>query len=406
METGCGALQKSNVLPSNFSKVMKKLSHISSAGIFILVLAINSCHTSSTDLSPHVNIGSNRVGDSIAMGRELEDPTLQTDVEVRDGILHFKNLIVFLTLESKLRAALNDDQKKSLLNAPGFESLSQAVNKALGVLGDSTKSASVDEVLANNSDILKKRNGILVLKGSRLHSDLINREGLMYIGKVLYRFTDSKVIIVSDGDLTKARQADQPAYKSINVAVFSNGQQTGSSPNGRTASTCTDVFGESWSSDGYRYIQYAIDFYIDSYLSSGTAGTASARYYNSHLVSSIGVPYTISPAFSHNFTAYSTDNHFFLNILAHYHGYYTGFTDATYTASSYTEQTNHSTQLAFNYNLYTTWSLTESQNNSATSYSSNYVYFEGGISAFGSNTSQYGYYYSTGVPTPIYMACP
>ncbi len=369
------------------------------------MLAVNSCQKHSSDLSPEMNSARLEASKSAKTSIDLEDLTVKGNAEARNGILHFKNVDDFIALESKLRAAPSENQKNVLLNAPGFESLSNAIYKAYEPLRDSSKSVTINEVLAANQDILQKSNNGLIPKGSLVHGDVITREGLVYIGKILYRFTGDKEIIVSDGDLAKARQADQPSYKSTNVIVVPSvlGSSV-SSRNGRIASTCSYLYGVRWNSDGRRSLIYSAQFQQDTYLASGTAGNPDARYYVSHYTYNVGNPYKNSPAFSYSFTPYNTDNHFFVNYKLHYSSFFTNGANSDFLITSISELANYGNSISYTFPLYSSYNLTATEQYDATNYTT--AIFEGGISAFGSNTSQYGYYYSTGCPTPIYMACP
>lgn len=384
---------------------MKNLSRLGSVGMLLLVMAINSCQKATPDLTPKVSNGQSRVSSNISMSSELEDLSVKGDVEVRNGILHFKNLASFFDVEDKLRASSNEEQRDILLKSPSFVSLSKSIYNAYGPLRDSLNSTSPEEILNSNNDILQRKEGRIIPKGALSHKDVVTRQGLVFIGKVLYRFTEDKEIIVSDGDVAKALLGDQASFKNSKVLVFNTTLSSKTnSPNGRvTASPCSSMSGTRWNSDGKRAISYIVQAQYDAFHTSGSIGTPSARFYVRHQIHSGGNPYKVSPAFSYNFSSYNTDNHFFASYKAHYSSAFTQYAVWDYTISSSSEISNYDSSINFDYVLAGLSDQTETNaqalNQSAT------VTLEGGIDAFGSNSSQYGYYYSTGVPPPIYMKC-
>lgn len=382
---------------------MKKIFSIYTLGVVGLLLSINSCQKPALDGSPSEGSARQELQNPFVISEELEDKSVINNVEVREGILHFKNAIIFNNIREQLSVAKNEEAKAKILNAPGFEPLSKAFYNALS---DSTKTAKIDELIASNADILEKKNGHVQRKGALAFEDVINRVGLVFIGKTLYRFTGDKEIIVSDGDTKKAILADQPGYKDATVKVFQTliSSLSTSSPNGRPSTVCSSgMSGVRWNSDGKRAIDYLVQFQQYTTLTSGTVGDPNSRYSIVHYTYNLGIPHKVSPAFSQNYSSYNTDNHFFPNYKLSYASKFSNYTPVDVLVTSGSELFNYNSSISTNITLNYLNNLTESD---AVSYTQGITLsFTGGIEAFGNTTSQYGYYYSTGVPTPIYIKC-
>jgi hypothetical protein len=121
--------------------------------------------------------------------KNLVDRSITDAYVVRSGILHFSDYKAFSEIQEKFRT-LNETEKQKLFADQGFSSYSNEFAMASEKISNAASKEEYNRMLSNNKDIVEiEADGSLRPKaGSSFVNDFTNRQGLLYIGKVLYQF--------------------------------------------------------------------------------------------------------------------------------------------------------------------------------------------------------------------------
>lgn len=145
------------------------------------------------------------------------DSSIIGSFEVRDGILHFKDLASYLAeLENIKKIPL--PERYLTFKAPGFKSLLSSYQELFDLLNSvKEREESVKIIEKFNSIASQTKDGIVLLNSDHVSSALLDERGLIYIGKILHRFTDKGQTIVLDGDIKKLNTSSELVknYKSL-----------------------------------------------------------------------------------------------------------------------------------------------------------------------------------------------
>jgi hypothetical protein len=201
-------------------------------------------------------------------GKAFEDPSVQGDYQVRDGMLYFKSIKTFFALDSALNK-LDASKKIEFTQKVGFKSLLEIrfdVMHSLNEAGENPE--KYKKIIQTNSDILKAEGDDLITLFSDVNEHLINREGLMSIGGKIHCFKNGKTIIASS--ISEIRETLKTGSKANSkVTYIDEKSQAGARA---TAGTCATIDRQAYNGDNNRradvlaYIQYTPYYsYTDPY---------------------------------------------------------------------------------------------------------------------------------------------
>lgn len=199
---------------------MKNLVYTFSLATTLLI--VSSCHLSNepTSIADKSARQANHKGSTdlaassqfVKSSRENQvDQSIQKEYEVRNGVIHFKDLDTYLKTKSLLKQ-LSASERIKKVKISGFTSLLESYQKYFEeVEKDSLhlKSGALSKEYQDIVSIVDKDGKQEFLNSELVESALLNRNGLVYIGKILYRFTDKRQDIVADGDPSKLGSNDQ-----------------------------------------------------------------------------------------------------------------------------------------------------------------------------------------------------
>lgn len=191
------------------------------------------------------------------------DESINGDFKVKDGILHFKNVAAFIKLRDSF-VNLHMPERAAFAEKQGFESrLSITFNLLEKVRNAKSKEEYENLILSNNDFIAFDKENQLV--DSRISDDclasILNRDGFVYIGRILYKFTDGNEYIVFDGDKSRLNSIKNGRIaESLEVSVMN----TKNSQSNKNARICNywGVIGSSTNPDyGNRTgkLEYKVD---------------------------------------------------------------------------------------------------------------------------------------------------
>lgn len=115
--------------------------------------------------------------------------------------MHFRDLKAFDETVAKFKA-FSEEEKAIFGSTGGFSSYANEFTKTLVKLNNAKDKSEYDKIVSQNQDILEaNQDGMLIPKvGDRSMNDFVNRKGLIYIGKVLYKFGKTEQRIAFDGN--------------------------------------------------------------------------------------------------------------------------------------------------------------------------------------------------------------
>ncbi len=148
-----------------------------------------------------------------------------TDVKgqftVQDGILHFENSNALFDLLEQLRQ-YDISERRNFGENIGFKSMLSSFCDVL------VKSATIEDkdayfdLLKQNSDVITyKEDGTFDFKiATPLLASVTDRNGILYVGKSVYQFTDYGEVIIFDGDINRLSSVTKNTFSDKNVKVF------------------------------------------------------------------------------------------------------------------------------------------------------------------------------------------
>lgn len=141
---------------------------------------------------------------------------------VENGILHFDDSKAFNDVLEQLRK-FDISERRHFAAKQGFTSLLYAFNDVLKKSAEAADDEKTyDAILRDNSDIIDvRKDGTFQMRilNKRLAS-VLNREGIVYIDKSVYKFTDFGEVVIVDGDSDKLKTVTKTTASDNNIKVF------------------------------------------------------------------------------------------------------------------------------------------------------------------------------------------
>jgi hypothetical protein len=155
------------------------------------------------------------------------DESIKGDFELREGILHFKNVATYIKLRDSF-IDKNMSERAAFAEKNGFESRLSVTFKALEKIRNTKSKEEYKSLIAQNIDFVAY-DEVTQLAVSRIGDDcaasILNKDGLVYMGKVLYKFANGKEYIIFDGDMNKLSSLKNSRVgESLEVAEISTNQ--------------------------------------------------------------------------------------------------------------------------------------------------------------------------------------
>ncbi|RRB06312.1 hypothetical protein [Larkinella rosea] len=252
----------------------------------VLLIATNGCQNSieTAVKQPENQVSIKAKGDRIGIKQsdQLKDLTVKGDYEVRNGILHFKDVNSYHSTEDYLEK-LSTEQRVIFSRQIGFTSLLDVDNRANALFEQAKNQDEFVKLLRDYQDLYQLENEMVKPNFNLQHASVLNRQGMVYIGKVLYRFTKDEEIIVFDGDINKALQANTNKYvKKVSLSGNSN-------PNGRPMASCSRFYHENASSDRKGTCETTFKWELE--LLEGTGYSPGDVWYVQQVIYTVGLPY-------------------------------------------------------------------------------------------------------------------
>lgn len=192
------------------------------------------------------------------------DESIKGDFELEDGILHFKNVASFIKLRDSF-VNLKMAERAEFAEKNGFESRLSITFKALEKIRNAKSKAEYEKLIASTIDYVAydEKTQLAV---SRISDDcsasILTKDGLVYIGKILYKFSNGKEYIVFDGDKSKLESVKSGRVgESLEISVIST---TNTSQANKSARICTYAGVIGWSTnpqyqDRSGKVEYKVD---------------------------------------------------------------------------------------------------------------------------------------------------
>jgi hypothetical protein len=331
--------------------------------------------------------------------KAFEDPSVEGDYQVRDGILRFKSIKTFLALDTVL-AKLDVDKRIEFTKKLGFKSLLDIRMDVFKSLSDAADAPEkYKQILQSNSDIVKDNGDRLTTIYSDATEHLLNREGMVSIGGKIHCLAKGKTII---GSSVKDVRESYKAGRKVNESIFYSEQKSlaGARP---TAGPCATISRSAYNGDNNRradiyatvefgyFYSYTDVYGVEMYTLQWTAVTRGRAFKK--------------PTFG-NWTYYETTNtlnaRYYISLSVQrssappYFGAIMYSNTAIYI-NGYVN--NFSTEANYNSTLYTAYDIPAVQVPGAGP--SNIVY----SFALAGDTSNLGTYITDGVPSGVLIDC-
>lgn len=266
--------------------------------------------------------------------------------------MHFKSTTEYLTVKDKL-PSLSPKERIEYTNKIGFDSRLKIIQDAYTQLESAQTMDGYNSTLKKYSDVLKVTNNIVESINLTENSCLLNREGLIYIGRALYRFTEKEEFITINSTLSEARKSlfnSSLVGKSVKKIELSKK----SLQSGRVMDrSCSSLSGEVSTSNRRARVSSEIQFI--AYLTDGDPSTFDDYYEVQDRSFTEGVAY--KKIIFGSWVRYNTDNWLFTSYVLDYSSYFTNEQNVTYNVSNYKTNTqcqsiDHSLILGIAYDVY------------------------------------------------------
>jgi hypothetical protein len=171
--------------------------------IVLVGLSLNFLSCSKDEEGLSSNQKNDFENERLKYARNAIDESIKNDFELRAGILHFKNQESYLKVKNSFVKS-NMDERIKFAEKLGFESLLSVTQKAIDDINDSKTKEEFELLSVKYQDFVNNDNGIISSKVTDgYEAALTNKEGIVFIGKMIYKFTPNLEYIIFDGDKTK-----------------------------------------------------------------------------------------------------------------------------------------------------------------------------------------------------------
>lgn len=154
--------------------------------------------------------------DRAEYNKNLVDESIAGLYEVRDGVLHFKDSKTFDKVFDQMKA-LDGKQRQAFWKDVQFKSYADLFLDLRESLSNAESKSEYDQLMVQNKDIVSVEGDEQVRPraGDKLMNHFINRQELVYIGKILYQFGKENQKIAYDGNIVTIKQ--QQNSKSLQI---------------------------------------------------------------------------------------------------------------------------------------------------------------------------------------------
>lgn len=166
---------------------MKRLlSPLSLVGVMLVALLVG-CHDPQPVTAPRTETSvARQSADGNEFSKNLEDKTIAKDYEIRDGIVCFRSPAAFKEVAQNIAAFVVTFGQSN----PTFVSYRQRTDQILEEGKAVATKAEADAFLTRYAEYVVEQDQTLIPRLQMALTQLINPEGLMYIGKILYLYQD------------------------------------------------------------------------------------------------------------------------------------------------------------------------------------------------------------------------
>lgn len=159
--------------------------------------------------------------DKDLLQKNVEDKSMKNDIEIIDGITHFKNNKVFLDF-------FENDAKKLRLFQNTFKNQFAVKNEIVSNIENDLNSAQnandIDRIVAKYPEYLKIQDSTVVFIGKSIFYPLLTHpsKNYFYVGKMIHLIEENSSYIIVDGDLNKISKIKNKEKNQKNVFEFEN----------------------------------------------------------------------------------------------------------------------------------------------------------------------------------------
>ncbi|MDB5243650.1 MAG: hypothetical protein JWP57_4275 [Spirosoma sp.] len=203
-------------------------------GVFLLLISIFSCNTEKdiTDTFSTVDKGA-RKGYNPKWIPNAVDESIGSEPEQKEGVLHFKDADSFLKEAERLKNMSVTD-RINYTKSINFKSLLSIYNEIEISINQAVKEKnkkSFDNLLEYYKLFVKidVDSSLKYNISDEVKASFLNEEGLVYIGKMLYFYTDNQQQIIFDGDKKKINTVSD-AVEVIDYRKIIRGARVGAGP--------------------------------------------------------------------------------------------------------------------------------------------------------------------------------
>ena len=130
----------------------------------------------------------------------IEDETIKGDFELRNGVLHFKNAEIYFKILREF-GKMKPEERLAASKAMKLKSLLEEQQNFISEIEKIDGKGKQEQILKKYSDILKVgENYVDFLNVDKVSAALVNRRGIVYLGKSLRCYKGLEQINIENGD--------------------------------------------------------------------------------------------------------------------------------------------------------------------------------------------------------------
>ncbi len=202
---------------------MKKLSIFQAARSVFFMLALSFIFTTfgcknEQIVAPNTNSLPEQTTKTLKMSGVSD---VKGQFTVQNGILHFENSQALFDALEQLRL-YDISERRNFGKDFGFKSMLSSFCDVLIKSRDIEDMDAYDSLFKENSDIIDyKEDGTFSFKtATPIMASVTNRNGIVYVGKSVYQFTDFGEVIIVDGDINRLSVVTRNTPTDRNTKVF------------------------------------------------------------------------------------------------------------------------------------------------------------------------------------------
>lgn len=149
--------------------------------------------------------------------KEKQIEQVKAEVEVIDGVLHFRDIEAFVKITDNL-GEMDEKERNNWENNLGFKSLRTSIKEVYDLIELSGEKDKVDQIIKENNDLIYKQDDeIIEIVPSHLYQSVCDKSGVFFVNGIIQKVVNNKIYTSEDGRIETINKVIKSKSKVENV---------------------------------------------------------------------------------------------------------------------------------------------------------------------------------------------